>query len=126
MKKLKIKNGDNVEVITGDDKGKTGTVLNIDPAAMKVQVSGVRINTKLNKRERTLFKEEGWLDYSNIKLANAPKKKTRKEKDDEKSLSERLSLALNSKLYVLQCPLVEQLGDSSFYPNTWRAMSWIL
>lgn len=85
MKKLKIKNGDNVEVIAGDDKGKTGTVLNIDPAAMKAQVSGVRINTKLNKRERTLFKEEGWLDYSNIKLANAPKKKTKKKSTKKKT-----------------------------------------
>ena len=79
MKKLKIKNGDNVEVITGDDKGKTGTVLNLDPFAMKVQVSGCRINTKLNKRERTLYKEEGWMDYSNIKLAGAAKKKTKKK-----------------------------------------------
>lgn len=80
MKKLKIKNGDNVEVITGDDKGKSGTVLNIDPFAMKIQVSGCRINTKLNKRERTLFKEEGWMDYSNVKLAGAKKKAKKKTK----------------------------------------------
>ena len=79
MKKLKIKNGDNVEVITGDDKGKSGTVLSIDPFAMKVQVSGCRINTKLNKRERTFYKEEGWMDYSNIKLAGAAKKKAKKK-----------------------------------------------
>ena len=79
MKKLKIKNGDNVEVITGDDKGKTGTVLNLDPFAMKAQVSGVRINTKLNKREKTLYKEEGWIHYSNIKLAGAAKKKAKKK-----------------------------------------------
>lgn len=85
MKKLKIKNGDNVEVITGDDKGKTGTVLNIDPIALKAQVSGVRINTKLNKREKTLFKEEGWLDYSNIKLAGATKKKTKKKATKKKA-----------------------------------------
>ena len=80
MKKLKIKNGDTVEVITGDDKGKTGNVLNIDPNSLKIQVSGVRINTKLNKREKTFYKEEGWLDYSNVKLANAPKKKKAKKK----------------------------------------------
>ncbi len=85
MKKLKIKNGDNVEVITGDDKGKSGTVLNIDPFAMKIQVSGVRINTKLNKRERTLYKEEGWLDYSNVKLAGAVKKKKAKKKSTKKA-----------------------------------------
>jgi large subunit ribosomal protein L24 len=84
MKKLKIKNGDNVEVITGDDKGKTGAVLNIDPFAMKIQVSGCRINTKLNKRERTLYKEEGWMDYSNVKLAGAAKKKKAKKKKTAK------------------------------------------
>ncbi len=97
MKKLKIKHGDNVEVITGDDKGKTGTVLSIDPFAMKVQVSGVRINTKLNKRERTLYKEEGWLDYSNVKLSSAPKKKTKKKatkkKAKKKSTSEAAATA---------------------------------
>jgi large subunit ribosomal protein L24 len=80
MRKLKIKNGDNVEVITGDDKGKSGTVLNIDPFALKIQVSGCRINTKLNKQERTFYKEEGWMDYSNVKLAGAAKKKTTKKK----------------------------------------------
>ncbi len=80
MKKLKIKNGDNVQVITGDDKGKTGTVLSIDTDDMKVQVSGVRINTKLNKREKTFYKEEGWLDYSNVKLATVKKKAKKKTK----------------------------------------------
>ena len=85
MRKLKIKNGDTVEVITGDDKGKTGNVLNIDEAALKLQVSGVRINTKLNKKERTLFKEEGWLDYSNVKLAGGTKKKKAKKKSKKKA-----------------------------------------
>ena len=85
MRKLKIKNGDNVEVITGDDKGKTGTVLSIDPFALKVQVSGCRINTKLNKRERTLYKEEGWMDYSNVRLAGGAKKKSTKKKAKKKT-----------------------------------------
>ena len=85
MPKLKIKNGDNVEVITGDDKGKTGNVLNIDPFAMKVQVSGVRINVKLNKQEKTLYKEEGWLDYSNVKLAGGAKKKSKKKATKKKA-----------------------------------------
>ena len=89
MKKLKIKNGDSVEVITGDDKGKTGSVLNVDPFAMKLQVSGVRINTKLNKREKTLFKEEGWIDYSNVKLAGAVKKKKAKKKKAAKKATKK-------------------------------------
>ncbi|MCJ8277737.1 MAG: KOW motif domain-containing protein [Bdellovibrionales bacterium] len=80
MKKLQIKNGDSVQVITGDDKGKTGTVLDIDPFDMKIRVQGVRIQTKRDKRENTLIKEEGWLDYSNVKLASAPAKKAKKKK----------------------------------------------
>jgi len=85
MQKLKIKNGDTVQVITGDDRGKTGNVLKIDPYAMKIQVAGVRIQTKLNKREKTLYKEEGWLDYSNVKLSSAPKKKAAKKKTAKKA-----------------------------------------
>lgn len=79
MPKLKIKNGDTVQVITGDDKGKTGNVLKIDPFDMKLQVSGVRIQNKINKRDKTRYQEEGWLDYSNVKLASAPKKSTKKK-----------------------------------------------
>ncbi len=87
MRKLKIKNGDTVQVITGDDKGKTGSVLKIDLQAMKVQVSGVRVNTRLNKKEKTFYKEEGWLDYSNLKLAKdsgqSKKKKSGKKTSQE-------------------------------------------
>ena len=85
MKKLKIKNGDNVEVITGDDKGRTGVVLGVDPFAMKIQVSGVRINTRLNKREQTFYKEEGWLDYSNVRL-DVKKKKAPSKKGAKKAV----------------------------------------
>lgn len=85
MKKLKIKNGDTVEVTCGDDKGKTGNVLGVDPFALKIQVSGIRIQTKRNKKENTLYKEEGWMDYSNVKLANATKKKKTKKKATKKA-----------------------------------------
>jgi large subunit ribosomal protein L24 len=36
-----IKKGDHVVVIAGDDKGKTGEVLRVDPAAGKVLVQGI-------------------------------------------------------------------------------------
>ena len=83
MGKLKIKNGDTVQVIAGDDKGKTGSVLKIDPMALKLQVSGVRINNRINKKEKTLYKEEGWLDYSNVRLAR-DSSKPKKKKSDKK------------------------------------------
>ena len=43
MAKLKIKKGDNVVVITGRDKGKTGEVLRVFPAEARVIVQGVHL-----------------------------------------------------------------------------------
>ena len=42
MAKLKIKKGDTVKVITGDDKGKIGKVIKVMPKTRKIIVEGVR------------------------------------------------------------------------------------
>lgn len=41
MKKLHVKKGDTVIVISGDDRGKTGKVLEVSPKEGKVIVEGV-------------------------------------------------------------------------------------
>ena len=41
MNKLKVKKGDNVIVITGKDKGKTGKIVKIIPNKMKAIVSEI-------------------------------------------------------------------------------------
>jgi len=43
MQKLKIKKGDNVVVISGRDKGKTGEVVRVLPAEARVVVRGINI-----------------------------------------------------------------------------------
>ena len=43
MKSLKIKKGDRVKVIAGNDKGAIGEVLSVDPARERVVVEGVNI-----------------------------------------------------------------------------------
>jgi large subunit ribosomal protein L24 len=43
MQKLKIKKGDNVVVIAGRDKGRTGEVLRVLPAERRVIVQGVNL-----------------------------------------------------------------------------------
>lgn len=74
--KLKIKKGATVQVITGSDKGKKGTVIEVDPKAMKVKVQGVKVATHFDKKEG-LQKKEAFIDYSNVKLVEkAPEKKT--------------------------------------------------
>ena len=48
-KSLHVKNGDRVIVTSGKDKGKTGNIKKVDPAAGKVVVEGANMVTKAQK-----------------------------------------------------------------------------
>ncbi|MGZ3769758.1 MAG: KOW motif-containing protein [Bdellovibrio sp.] len=84
--KLKVKKGATVQVITGSDKGKKGSVLAIDAKNMKIKVQGVKVQTHYDKKDG-LLKKEGFIDYSNVKLveAAAKEKKTSKKATKTKS-----------------------------------------
>ena len=43
---MKIRKGDNVKVLSGNDKGKTGEVLEVIPKTEKIIVKGVNIRKK--------------------------------------------------------------------------------
>ena len=43
---MRIKKGDNVQVLSGNDKGKTGEVLEVIPKLEKVVVKGVNVRKK--------------------------------------------------------------------------------
>jgi large subunit ribosomal protein L24 len=77
--KLKIRKGATVEVITGSDKGKRGAVLDIDKAALRIRVQGVKIVTRHSKKDG-LVKSEAFIDYSNVKLIEAAKPAAKKAK----------------------------------------------
>jgi large subunit ribosomal protein L24 len=82
MSKLKITKGATVEVITGADKGKQGSVLAVDKTQMRVRIQGIKIQTRHSKKDG-LVKSEGYIHYSNVKLVEAatpPKKKAAKSK----------------------------------------------
>ncbi|HUC10050.1 MAG TPA: 50S ribosomal protein L24 [Stellaceae bacterium] len=49
MTKLKIKKGDNVVVISGRDKGRTGEVLRVFPSEARVIVQGVHVARRHTK-----------------------------------------------------------------------------
>lgn len=86
MKKLKIKKGSTVQVIAGNDKGKTGSVLEVNANTMKIKVQGVRMQSNLDKKENTLVQTEGFIDYSNVKLVEAAAKaKTKAKKKASKT-----------------------------------------
>jgi large subunit ribosomal protein L24 len=69
--KLKIRKGATVQVVAGAEKGKKGTVLDVNPHKMNVRVQGIRIQTHFDKKEG-LLKKEGYIHYSNLKLVDAP------------------------------------------------------
>lgn len=70
MAKLKVKKGDNVVVISGKDKGKTGKILQVIPAENRALVEGVNIITKHQKPKSQ--KEKGGIikKPSPIKIDN--------------------------------------------------------
>ena len=49
---MRIKKGDNVQVLSGNDKGKKGEVLEVIPKANKVVVKGVNVRKKHVKARR--------------------------------------------------------------------------
>ena len=76
MTKLHIKKGDNVQVISGDDKGKTGTVLKIDAEKSRALVEGLNLVTKHKKptagdpQSGGISKKESGIHISNLLVVN--------------------------------------------------------
>jgi large subunit ribosomal protein L24 len=76
--KMKIKKGDTVQVISGDDKGRVGEVLATLPAKNMVVVDGVNLITRHRKPQRdgesgTIETKEGPIHVSKV-MAYSKKK----------------------------------------------------
>ncbi len=71
MATMRIKKGDNVQVIAGKDKGKSGKVISVDYKKNKVVVEGVNMIAKHEKPSATnqdggIVHREAALDLSNV------------------------------------------------------------
>lgn len=70
--KIKLKVHDEVYVITGKDRGKTGKVIKIIPTESKALVSGINVVTKHQKADKSgaggLVKKEAPIHISNLSL----------------------------------------------------------
>ena len=92
MKKYNIKKGDTVYVNAGNDKGKTGKVLEVIREKDRVIVEGVNMvskHTKPNPKnpQGGIVKQEAGIHISNVSLMDASGKPTRvahKEVDGKK------------------------------------------
>ncbi|MEM7146884.1 MAG: 50S ribosomal protein L24 [Verrucomicrobiota bacterium] len=75
MSKIKthVSKGDRVEVISGNHKGATGTILQVYPAKEQVIIEGVRMIKKHERKsqdrpEGGIVEKEGPIHISNVKL----------------------------------------------------------
>jgi len=71
--KINLKKGDNVLVISGEDKGKKGKIVDIFPRKMQVIVEGVNFLKKHTKPTQKVpqggvVKQEGSIHASNVRL----------------------------------------------------------
>ncbi len=77
--KMRIRKGDTVQVINGNDKGKTGEVLKTLPLENRVLVEGVNLRTRHVKPTQEgesgrIVTEEASLHASNVMLYSTQKK----------------------------------------------------
>ena len=75
MAAAKIRKGDQVVVLTGKDKGKTGEVIRSLPKEMKVVVSGVNVHARHRKPSQTnpqggIERKEAPLHVSKVAIAD--------------------------------------------------------
>ena len=71
--KVNLKKGDNVLVISGEDKGKKGKIVSISPKKLKAIVEGVNFLKKhVKPTEKTpqggIVDQEGTINVTNLKL----------------------------------------------------------
>lgn len=58
---MKLRKGDTVKVLSGNDKGKTGEILEVIPKTEKIIVKGINIRKRVLNLENKVNKEELFL-----------------------------------------------------------------
>jgi len=79
---MKIKKGNQVKVITGKDKGKTGEVIEINRKMNTIKVKAVNLvkrHTKPTKENKGgIISKESFIHYSNVKNLDIKKESVKK------------------------------------------------
>lgn len=105
--KLKIKKGDTVTVIAGQNKGATGRVLVVNPSKMTVLVEGVNLRKKARRPSQQfpnggIHEEESPIHYSNVMLVDKNGKRTRigfsRTEGGERTTVRRIAKTTNEEL----------------------------
>ena len=103
MSALKIKKGDKVVLLSGKDKGKTGTVTKAMPKEAKVLVGGLNLATRHRKPTQAnpqggLEKIEAPLHVSKVAIATADGKPTRVRFETQDGKKVRVAVKTGEKI----------------------------
>ena len=103
MSAAKIKKGDRVVVLSGKDKGKTGTVTKAFPKDSKVIVSGVNVATRHRKPSQAdpqggLVRSEAPMHISKVAIATADGKPTRVRFETQDGKKVRVAVKTGEKI----------------------------
>ena len=104
MPKLKIKKGDQVVVICGDDKGKTGEVIKAMPTENKVIVQGINLVKRHQKPSQSnpggIITKEAPINVSNVALVDPKSGKATRVKCaiDKKGVKTRVAVKSGEKI----------------------------
>ena len=103
MSALKIKKGDQVVVLSGKDKGKTGEVTKALPQESKVIVAGVNVATRHRKPTQAnpqggLERIEAPLHVSKVAIATADGKPTRVRFETQDGKKVRVAVKTGEKI----------------------------
>lgn len=95
MPKMKIKKGDKVIILSGDDKGKTGEVLKAMPKESKVVVQGVNLVKRHTKPSQTtpggIVTKEAAVHVSNVAIVTSEGKASKVGYKDNKGIKVRVA-----------------------------------
>lgn len=95
MPKMKIKKGDKVVILSGDDKGKTGEVLKAMPKESKVVVQGVNLVKRHTKPSQTtpggIVNKEAAVHVSNVAIVTSEGKASKVGYKDNKGIKVRVA-----------------------------------
>ena len=93
MNRMKVKKGDQVKVLAGEDRGKEGRVLDVNTSKQRLLVEGVNIITKHQKPSATnpqggIVKKEASIHVSNVMVIDNQGNPTRigRRRNDEGKL----------------------------------------
>jgi len=96
--KIRVTKGDTVQVMRGDDKGKTGEVMRVFPKRGRITVKGINIVKKHRKARKAeeqsgIIELEAPIHASNVMLVDSKGKPTRvRMRIDEDGTKERISI----------------------------------